>query len=253
MSTHGAFSWHECRTHDPEANGTFLTALFGWREEPVAMPEGEPYRMIEHRDGPTPFGGICALDGDDHSRPHWNCSVAVGDLDRTTLLAAEAGGSVVTPPTPIPGVGRYSLVADPQGAAITLFEADDPMPELPASPRPGGFCWYRLLTPDPQADVGFYTELFGWSTTTFPDLQGPVFTRGDRPIAGTDPLPEGQVPRWIAFVAVADLDAATQAAGKLGAELVVPPTPLPGIGHFSVIEDPQGAELGLLHRDDALL
>jgi predicted enzyme related to lactoylglutathione lyase len=42
----------------------------------------------------------------------------VGDADRTAARASELGGSVLLPPMDI-AVGRFTILADPQGAAFT--------------------------------------------------------------------------------------------------------------------------------------
>jgi predicted enzyme related to lactoylglutathione lyase len=43
---------------------------------------------------------------------------------RRAVAAAQAnGGTVVTPPSPVPGQGRYAALLDPEGNEIGLFEA----------------------------------------------------------------------------------------------------------------------------------
>jgi hypothetical protein len=55
-------------------------------------------------------------------RPCWSGYSAVADIDAVTSQVAQAGGSLHKPPSEIPGVGRFSLVADPDGAMFILFK-----------------------------------------------------------------------------------------------------------------------------------
>jgi hypothetical protein len=49
------------------------------------------------------------------------------DKLETTLTAAEAnGGSVISPPTDVPGQGRFAAVRDSEGNEIGLWEAAQP-------------------------------------------------------------------------------------------------------------------------------
>lgn len=52
--------------------------------------------------------------------------IDVDDLDAAVAAAEANGGSVVTPPSPVPGQGRYAALLDPEGNEIGLFEAAVP-------------------------------------------------------------------------------------------------------------------------------
>jgi uncharacterized protein len=54
--------------------------------------------------------------------PHWLVYFAVTDVEGQTTLAQSLGGSVRLPPTDAPGVGRFSVLADPQGAVFAAIE-----------------------------------------------------------------------------------------------------------------------------------
>ena len=47
-------------------------------------------------------------------------------------------------------------------------------------------------------------------------------------------------PHWATYFTVRDTDETARTAVKLGAELVVPPQDIPGIGRFCSITSPQG-------------
>jgi predicted enzyme related to lactoylglutathione lyase len=54
--------------------------------------------------------------------PHWLVYFAVNDCEGTTALAQSLGGAVCLPPTDAPGVGRFSVLADPQGAVFAAIQ-----------------------------------------------------------------------------------------------------------------------------------
>jgi predicted enzyme related to lactoylglutathione lyase len=53
--------------------------------------------------------------------PQWGAYVTVDDVDLTAKKAAKLGGKVLVPPQDIPGVGRFSVLQDPQGAMISVI------------------------------------------------------------------------------------------------------------------------------------
>lgn len=55
--------------------------------------------------------------------PNPTIYVGVDSIDATLDKVNNAGGSVVTPKTPIPGMGSYARVADSEGNVIGVFQA----------------------------------------------------------------------------------------------------------------------------------
>jgi len=55
--------------------------------------------------------------------PHPVLYLGVASIDQTLKKVAAGGGQVVTPKTPIPGMGAYARIADPEGNVIGLFES----------------------------------------------------------------------------------------------------------------------------------
>jgi predicted enzyme related to lactoylglutathione lyase len=49
--------------------------------------------------------------------------IDVDDLDAAVAAGQANGGTVVTPPSPVPGQGRFAAMLDPEGNEIGLFEA----------------------------------------------------------------------------------------------------------------------------------
>ena len=55
--------------------------------------------------------------------PHPTLYVAVDSIDKALDKVKTAGGKVVTPKTPIPGMGAYARISDTEGNVIGLFQA----------------------------------------------------------------------------------------------------------------------------------
>jgi uncharacterized protein len=119
---------------------------------------------------------------------------------------------------------------------------------------PGYFTWYELITTDVTAAASFYRDVVGWGTqaTSTSQLSYVLFTAGEVPAAGLMELPEagrkmGAMPRWMGYVGVRDVPAATDRIKRLGGAVYVPPTDT-NIGRISVVADPCGATFGVIDR-----
>ena len=81
--------------------------------------------------------------------PCWTGYVWVEDVDAAAAKLTAAGGSVKRPPSDIPGVGRFAVVTDPQGAYFMLFrDAGGNPPPPPAPDTPGLVGWRELHAGD---------------------------------------------------------------------------------------------------------
>jgi predicted enzyme related to lactoylglutathione lyase len=118
-TTQGAFSWCELITKDVEAAKRFYTSLFGWTTEDFPV-EGMTYTVVKA--GDRPVGGIMNIPPDCKTgTPVWGTYVTVGDVDATAGNAAALGGKILVQPRDIPGVGRFCVIEDPQGAVISAI------------------------------------------------------------------------------------------------------------------------------------
>lgn len=118
--THGAFSWSELATTDPEAAKAFYGELLGWTFQDNPMP-GMTYSMIKN--GEEAVGGLMPMpqNAPEGMPPSWGCYVTVADVDAVVAKVPELGGTVLLPPHDIPTVGRMTIIRDPQGAFISLI------------------------------------------------------------------------------------------------------------------------------------
>jgi predicted enzyme related to lactoylglutathione lyase len=117
------------------------------------------------------------------------------------------------------------------------------------------FFWNELMTPDPAAAKGFYSKVIGWEPATMPMPVGEsgeyhLWKVGEGMAGGMmemkGPQFEGVPPHWLAYVNVADVDAAAEATTAAGGKVLAPPFDVPTIGRITIIADPQGAVLGLI-------
>ena len=124
----GVFVWDELHTTDVEAVKGFYESVFGWSSQEMEMAGAGTYTIFQR--GEKQVAGAMAKQAGDPSPPHWLTYIGVEDVDATTADARELGATVFVEPTDIPGVGRFSLIADPTGAAVGLFRAANQGPRL---------------------------------------------------------------------------------------------------------------------------
>ncbi|MBL8695147.1 MAG: VOC family protein [Planctomycetes bacterium] len=241
----GRFVWHDLMTTDAAKAQKFYTALFDWQIQELDM-GGCKYRMIMA--GPGPIGGI--VEEKNIPVSHWMPYVAVDDVDAAAAKVTKLGGSVCVPPTDIPGTGRFSVVGDPTGGYLSLYKGNpDSAGADPDQAIPGRVCWNELLTTDELAAQKFYSALLGWKEQA-KDM-GPMGTYhvqllGDKQAGGIMKHPQPGVPSaWLAYFFVTDLRHSTDRAKSLGAAIFVDSMAIPGVGSFSLLQDPTGAHVAL--------
>ena len=108
------------------------------------------------------------------------------------------------------------------------------------------FIWYELLTTDMDAAADFYRKAIGWTAKDWgnPDQPYTILSSGDRMVAGVMSFPQDSSeakPVWLGYVAVADVDKATEKLAGDGGTVHRQPQDIPDVGRFSVAADPQGA------------
>jgi uncharacterized protein len=120
-------------------------------------------------------------------------------------------------------------------------------------PANGAFCWNELATTDLESAQNFYKTLLGWEIKeSSASGGGMVYNEivvGGQHVGGVYKMgPEfGQTPaHWMAYVAVEDVDAKARQVWELGGKVCVPPTDIPKVGRFCVVNDPTGATIALI-------
>jgi predicted enzyme related to lactoylglutathione lyase len=112
----------ELNATDVAAAKKFYGSLFGWELKDENMPTG-PYTMIGVGDDGT-GGGIMKqmIPGAPSS---WVPYVLVSEIEADTKRAEALGASVMVPVTDI-GMGKLSILCDPTGAPVGLWQASSP-------------------------------------------------------------------------------------------------------------------------------
>jgi uncharacterized protein len=242
----GMFVWYEHLTGDVPGAIAFYGDVVGWKTQPFG---DTGYTMWVASQGP--LGGVMRFPEDAKGAPpHWMAHVQVADVDATASLAAKRGARVCKEPTDIPTVGRFAVLADPQGATFAVFRPNTGM-QLHDVAKEGEFCWNELLTSDSAAAFRFYAELFGWKIVEDMDM-GPmgtyrVFGVGEKRLGGMMTVPKGtpMPPMWLYYVSTNDLDAALRRATAKGAKVMNGPMDVPGGGRIAQLTDPRGAPFAL--------
>ena len=173
----GELCWADVQTPDVAAAKAFYAAVFGWRYEDLPTPDGRSYAQ--------------AFLGDDLVARRRAAEPAAGSAGHRR----RSGTSTSRPTTPGPWPRKPRTPAAPCSSAPrrwgtpaswcswTRPAAAPPAcgrPErTPAAGRynePGALAWAELLTPEPQAAVGFFQQLFGHEVTEYPQDDGGTYT-----------------------------------------------------------------------------
>ena len=110
----------ELSTNDLDKAKKFYSALLDWKLIDMPMPDGGTYTMIYVGEGTG--GGMMK-----HPMPGapsmWMAYVQVDNLDAATKKAEQLGAKVIKEKTEVPGFGWFSMIVDPTGAMLALWEA----------------------------------------------------------------------------------------------------------------------------------
>ncbi len=249
---HSIFVWYELMTTDAPAAEAFYRSVLGWGGRDSGQPD-IAYTLLTVEDAPV--AGLMAWPAEAISagaRPGWLGYVAVEDVDATAAQIKAAGGVIHHAPSDIPGVGRFAVAADPQGAMFALFRFLPEMQRPPVPPgTPGHGGWRELLAADREAAFAFYAGLFGWTKAEAIDM-GPMgiyqlFNAGSQMIGGMMTKPDAvPVPFWRYYFNVAGIDAAAERVRTAGGQVTNGPHEVPGGSWIVQCTDPQGGLFALV-------
>jgi predicted enzyme related to lactoylglutathione lyase len=246
------FIWYELMTTDAAAAEAFYREVVGWSARDAGVP-GMAYTMLSA--GDAGVGGIMTLPEaarEAGARPGWIGYVAIDNIDANAARVAEAGGAVHRAPADIPGVGRFAIVADPQGATFALFRgAAESEGQAPAPGKPGHVGWHELYAADREAAFAFYSEMFGWEKADALDM-GPmgiyqIFSLNGTMLGGMMTKPEAvPAPSWLYYFNVDGIELAKSRVEAGGGTILMGPQEVPGGSWIVQGRDPQGAMFALL-------
>ncbi len=194
----------------------------------------------------------------------WLTLISVRDVNATMKLALSKGAKLLLEPRSQANRGQQAVFADPQGAVFGVLASSsgDPPDELA---DPGEWIWSSLSTTDPEADAGFYQDVFDYevhdldddvATEGVPDAapQHLLFATEDYARASANILPAQRAharPHWLNYVHVEDVEEMCAKLISLGGRVLVEPRMDRQGGRVAVVADPMGAPFGLLEWPDS--
>jgi predicted enzyme related to lactoylglutathione lyase len=241
----GRFVWYDLMTSDVAAATAFYTKVAGWGTQDFDMGGGK-YQMWTV--GEAPIGGAMDLSqSPPGTPPHWISYVSVPDVDETIKQAESLGGRTLLPGTDIPTVGRFAIIADPQGAVISIFTSSNPTAPRDGMAPVGNFSWHELTTTDHRAAFEFYTQLFGWEKLSEMDMgEMGIYVlfgkTGQPPFGGmfNKPADMPMPPNWGYYIRVNSADESAELIKSLGGQVLNGPMEVPGGDRIAQCMDPQG-------------
>jgi hypothetical protein len=249
--------WYDLMSTDPAKAVAFYTKLIGWTMTPMPY-EGGSYEMWTGPRGP--LGGVMQLPEEAKQMgapPHWLMYVGTPDAAATVKQAESLGAKVYVRPRPIPGIGEFAVLADPQGAMFAIYCSDKPATDEVAPALVGEVRWHELATSDPAGAWTFYSSLFDWQKGEAHDM-GPLglYQTWGRPgwpmgIGAMYPRPkEIPVSCWLLYVRIPDIRVAVAAVKALGGQVMMEPMEVPGGSWVAPCMDPTGAAFALIQTPD---
>lgn len=253
MASGSKFVWYELMTTDGTAAATFYADVVGWKADRSSMP-GMDYTLFNA--GPDQVAGAFTLSKEMQAGGApvgWVGYVGVANVDKAAADLKAAGGTVHRGPDDIPGVGRFAMVADPQGAVFALFSSARTGEVSPAdTAKLGHVGWHELYAGDGASIVDFYGKLFGWVKGDAMDMgpAGKYQMFGPAPdamIGGMMTKPaQMPVPAWGFYINVPSIDAAMVKVKAGGGQILNGPQEVPG-GQWTIqCLDPQRANFALV-------
>lgn len=241
----GSFVWHDLATTDVPGAKSFYQAVLPWTTKP--WEDAQVYTMWMN-DG-TPIGGLAPMSEKRIAAgeaSHWLPFVYVYDVDACTRQAVKLGGSIRKAPKEFPNAGSWSVIRDPSGAMIGLFEPTQSPPGHTGPARRGEFSWHELRTADYKVAFEFYSKLFRWEKMGEHDMGAMgiylIFGHKGQTYGGMfNRAPDMPSPDWMSYVRVDNATSAAESVKQAGGTVLRGPHEVPGGDIIAMCSDPAGA------------
>jgi len=252
----GEICWTDLQTRDVEAAKSFYAGVFGWRYEDLPTPDGRSYaqaflggELVTVIAPQNPRQEAAGASG------QWNVYFAVEDARDLAGNLAHFNGTLEFGPEAVGETGVMVFFAPPGGGTTGAWQAGTHFGTARAE-EPGALAWAELLTPEPQAAVGFFQQMFGHEVTEYPQDDGGTYTTlmvDGTEVAGIATVPsdaEGTLtPGWQVYFGVASVPGAVAAAVAAGGVVLIEPDEGEEGGTIATLQDPQGGVFSLLEVD----
>jgi len=115
----GSLTWNQLHTRDKDGAAAFYGAVFGWTVGDFGG--AGVWNLGDHG-----IGGIMGMPPGtpDDVPAFWMTVFSVADADESVAKASDLGGTVVSPPEDLEGIGRFALLTDPQGVYFGIIASD---------------------------------------------------------------------------------------------------------------------------------
>lgn len=252
------FVWYELHTPDAKAAAEFYSKALGWAIEDAKMPDKTYLIALT---GERMVGGLLEKPkaefgaGAEMKTPMWIGYVGVENVDESAKSIVDGGGRLHKGPENIPGVGRFAVMADAQGAIFCVFQptAGQPNRPTPANGLAGTFGWSELSAVDWEAVWPLYAKEFGWTESQAMDRKEmglyQMFNAEDLMLgAMMNRANKLQAPAWLYYVNVDDADLTAARIKDAGGQVVHGPVAVPTGERVAVCVDVQGGPFGIVAR-----
>jgi len=249
----GNFFWYDLMTTDTKAAAKFYGDVVGWTTQDGGSPD-MAYTLFNL--GQRGVAGLMPIPEDARKAsvpPCWMGYILVDDVDDMAKRIVAEGGKLHRGPITVPGIIRFAVVADPQGAGFLIATpiSQEVPPPLPPG-APGTVGWHELCALDGKSAFTFYEKLFGWTKDQTTDM-GPAGiyqlfkTGGEYAMGGVMTKPaQAPLPYWgFYFNAAGGIDAAIARVTGGSGKILNGPIQVPGGSWIVQAMDPQGAFFAL--------
>ena len=115
----GAMSWHELVSNDSTTSQAFFEKVFGWVAQSQRM---GPMDYTIFSLNSVRVAGMSSMPGHFPTIPsYWMVYFSVDDCEQSTQQVRERGGRILAWPMGLSGLGRFSVVEDPQHAIFGII------------------------------------------------------------------------------------------------------------------------------------
>ena len=109
----------ELNTPDLAKAKEFYSSMFGWQFQDMDMGPAGIYSTFKPDSGPG--GGMASMPGGHNG---WLNYIGVEDIHTATEKARSLGANIIIDSHDIPNVGWMSIMTDPTGCAIAIFQPE---------------------------------------------------------------------------------------------------------------------------------
>ena len=240
----GSFCWIELMAADAKGARDYYSQLFNWTVNEIPMGEMGTYYIFQ-KDGADSAAMFERTPDMAGVPPFWMSYIAVEDADAATEKAKGLGAAVHKAPFDVFDNGRMAVLADPQGAAFSVWQPKS-TPGVGIRDEADTLCWNELQVRDAEKAKTFYASLFPWKLKESSEYT--EFHIGDQAIGGMiqSKAPDFVPSFWMPYFAVEDCDAAVTKSESLGGQTFAPAFDVPNVGRMAVLGDPQGAHFAVI-------